>query len=80
MIKIIDEDILDVDRQDLVIYESDGSLSRCIKINKGIKIIVDEQNMLEIIECQYIKDNFKLGIKRVNRWCYSIYFGEKDRS
>ena len=43
----------------------------------GLKVKVRE-NILELLkETIYIQKNFKLNIKRLNRWWYSVYFDEK---
>jgi hypothetical protein len=47
-----------------------------VPIEKGLKIKVMEQKLKELQEEPYIKDNFKLNIKRLNRWWYSVYFDE----
>ena len=50
---------------------------RAVKIEVGLKVNVRDF-VLEILKNEpYIIDNFKLNIRRLNRWWYSIYFDNK---
>jgi len=46
-------------------------------IRVGLKVEVSEDVMNTIKEHPYIQNNFKLNIKRLNRYRWSIYFDEK---
>jgi hypothetical protein len=46
-------------------------------IQVGMKIKVKEGVLSELKNNEYIQDNFKLNVKRLNRWWYSVYFKEK---
>lgn len=43
----------------------------------GLKVEVRDNALKEIQAEEYIKENFKLNIKRLNRWWYSVYFDKK---
>jgi hypothetical protein len=43
----------------------------------GLKVEVRDNVLKEIQEEEYIKENFKLNIRRLNRWWYSVYFDKK---
>jgi hypothetical protein len=51
---------------------------RAIEINVGTKIECRDFKLKELQENEYIKSNFKLNIKRLNRWWYSVYFDNKQ--
>lgn len=47
---------------------------KVVEVKDGLKLEIRD-NLLKIIqEEEYIKNNFKLNIKRINRWWYSVYF------
>lgn len=50
--------------------------ARCIEIQVGLKVRVREQQLLELQQSEIINKQFKLNIKRLNRWWYSVYFDE----
>ena len=49
-----------------------------VEIKEGLKIKVRDFILKEIQEEEYIKENFKLNIRRLNRWWYSIYFDKRE--
>jgi hypothetical protein len=49
----------------------------CMPLIHGLKIEVRDTILDQIQENQFIKDNFQLNIRRLNRWWYSIYFDKK---
>lgn len=50
---------------------------RAVEIEDGLKIRCKE-NLLKLLEKNpYVVMNFKLNIKRLNRWWYSVYFQSK---
>lgn len=51
---------------------------KIVEIKKGLKVDVDENVLKQIQDEKYITDNFKLNIKRINRWLYSVYFDKKE--
>ena len=59
----------------------DTDEKKIVEIKKGLKVDVDENVLKQIQDEKYITDNFKLNIKRINRWLYSVYFDDKpDKS
>ena len=52
---------------------------RVVKVEPGLKITIRDFVLENLQKEQYIKDNFKLNIKRLNRWWYSVYFDKKDK-
>lgn len=51
---------------------------KAVEIQVGLKIRTRDFILREIQENEYIKENFKLNIRRLNRWWYSVYFDKKD--
>lgn len=51
-------------------------MEQCVPIKVGLKIRVREKQLLELQQSETINKQFKLNIKRVNRWWYSVYFDE----
>jgi hypothetical protein len=50
-----------------------------VEVKHGLKVEVRDK-VLEIIKNhQYVKENFDLNIKRLNRWWYSVYFKDKSK-
>jgi hypothetical protein len=49
-----------------------------IKIEEGLKIEARESIYESLKNNPYIQNNFKLNVKRLNRWWYSIYFDKKE--
>lgn len=49
----------------------------CWKIEVGVKLKVREDILKTLKEMSYIQKNFKLNIKCINRWWWSVYFAEK---
>lgn len=52
-----------------------------IRIRDGIKITMRDyvyKSILESIETTDIQSKFKLNVKRLNRWWYSVYFDELE--
>lgn len=49
-----------------------------IPIEVGLKIEVRDTIYNELKNNKYIRDNFKLNVRRLNRWWYSIYFDIKS--
>ena len=58
-----------------VIYED--KKARVIKLDIGTKVEVRESTYKQIIGDKIITDKYNLEIKRLNRWWYSVCFGEK---
>ena len=50
---------------------------RCIEVVSGLKIEVRDFELPDIVNNTFVSENFDLGIKRLNRWWYSVYFGRK---
>jgi hypothetical protein len=50
---------------------------RLIPLDVGIKIKCRDYVFNELKNKPFIQNNFKLRVKRLNRWWYSIYFDEK---
>jgi len=54
-----------------------NNYQKIVPLEIGLKLTVNKE-FLETLELnEYIKSNFKLNIKRLNRWYWSIYFDEK---
>lgn len=51
---------------------------RVIEVKAGLKVEVRDNVLKEIQAEEYIEENFKLNIKRLNRWWYSVYFDKKE--
>lgn len=49
-----------------------------IKLEVGLKIKCRDNVYQNLLQEKYIQDNFKLNVKRLNRWWYSIYFDKKN--
>lgn len=49
---------------------------KAVKVEKGLKVDVRDYILKQWQEEPYIKENFKLNIKRLNRWWYSVYFDD----
>lgn len=49
-----------------------------IKLEVGLKIECRDTVYQNLLQEKYIQDNFKLNVKRLNRWWYSVYFDRKD--
>jgi hypothetical protein len=47
------------------------------EIKVGLKVEVREDIVSTLKNNEYIKDHFKLTVKRLNRWWYSVYFDKK---
>lgn len=52
-------------------------MHRVIKISNGLKIKCKEYQLNVLLSEHTITDKFKLNIKRLNRWWYSVYFQSK---
>jgi hypothetical protein len=50
-----------------------------IPLQHGLKLEIKEDTLNNIQKEQYIKDNYNLHIKRLNRWWYSVFFEKKDK-
>lgn len=63
------------------IFEMDYEDKRikAVEIKHGLKIEVRDYILENIKNEQYVKDNYNLNIKRLNRWWYSVYFDEKNK-
>ena len=46
------------------------------RLQVGLEVKVRENVLNRIKNNTYIQENFKLNIKKLNRWSYSIYFDE----
>lgn len=51
---------------------------KVVKVEHGLKVEIRDSLLKIIQEEDYIKNNFKLNIKRINRWWYSVYFDKKE--
>jgi hypothetical protein len=51
--------------------------AQCVPLKVGLKVRVNEQHLLELQSSEYIQSNFKMNIKRLNRWYWSVYFDKK---
>jgi hypothetical protein len=47
------------------------------RVVDGLKLEVRESIYEKIKDEPYIQENFKLNVRRLNRWWYSIYFEKK---
>lgn len=47
---------------------------KVIEVRHGLKLEIRDSLLKIIQEEEYIKNNFKLNIRRINRWWYSVYF------
>lgn len=50
---------------------------RLYKIEVGLKFNCRDYVLIELQDNHYIQQNFKLNIKRLNRWWYSVYVDTK---
>ena len=50
---------------------------KCVPLKVGLKVRVNEQDLLELQSSEYIQSNFTMNIKRLNRWYWSVYFDNK---
>lgn len=55
----------------------DSDYVRVIPLEVGLKIEIRDSTLEDLKNTPYIQENFKLKIKRLNRWWYSVYFDEK---
>ena len=66
------------------IYQSSDKdnikLNHIFKIENGLKVRVDKTNCDLLINNEWIKENFTLEAKRVNRWYWSVYFVGKGNN
>lgn len=63
----------------LTIVQGKGNSDKVFacRIEVGLKIEVNESVMNSLENMPYIQNNFKLNIKRLNRYRWSIHFDEK---
>lgn len=54
--------------------EQDQSSVRAVPVEVGLKVSVRDCVLNDLKDNSYIQQNFKLNIKRINRWWYSVYF------
>ena len=54
------------------------NIIRVVDVKVGLKITVKEKTYNELINNEMLSTRFKLNIKRLNRWWYSIYFDNKE--
>ena len=47
---------------------------KVVEVKHGLKLEIRDSLLKIIQEEEYIKNNFKLNIRRINRWWYSVYF------
>jgi hypothetical protein len=50
---------------------------KLLELIPGLKLEVNEKVLNNLVNEPYIQENFKLNIKRLNRWRYSVYFAKK---
>jgi len=70
---------------DKILYNADcvhkdddtDKLTHVLKIEKGLKIRINKVNYEKLINNQWINNNFKLNIKRLSRWYWSVYFDNR---
>ncbi len=55
-----------------------SDIIRAVELKVGLKIRCRDYMLAKIKNETYIQENFKLNIKRLNRWWYSVYFAEKE--
>ena len=60
------------------ILDEEGVL--CIPLHVGLNIEVREDIYEELKNDPDIQEKFKLNVKRLNRWWYSIYFDKKEET
>jgi len=51
---------------------------KVVEVKHGLKLEIRDSLLKIIQEEEYIKNNFKLNIRRINRWWYSVYFDKKE--
>lgn len=49
-----------------------------VKLEVGLKIECRDYVYQNLLQEKYIQDNFKLNVRRLNRWWYSVYFDKKS--
>lgn len=59
------------------IINDEHKIIGAVNLKVGLKLELRECELKKIQEIPYIKENFKLNIKRLNRWWYSVYFDNK---
>lgn len=62
---------------DIAKEQPDNSLFMAVPIQIGTKIEVKEDILHQLQSNIYIQENFKLNIRRLNRWWYSVYFAKR---
>jgi len=55
-------------------YDKNNNIKYAVPITHGLKVEMRDYIYEEIINNQWINENFKLNVKRMNRWWYSVYF------
>lgn len=61
----------------MVEYKENDSV-KAIKICNGLRISVRKEVLDNIVTSKETTSKFKLMIKRIDRWWFSIYFGDID--
>jgi len=51
---------------------------KVVEVKHGLKLEIRDSLLKIIQEEEYIKNNFKLNIRRINRWWYSVYFEKNN--
>lgn len=62
-----------------IVYDPHDNRVRAIEITVGLKIMVRDFILENLKNDPYIINNYKLNVKRLNRWWYSVYFDEKNK-
>lgn len=66
-----------------VFYEADyiyanKDNAQVVCIEYGLKVRVNKEGLELLQSSKEIADKYKLNIKRLNRWYYSVYFDRRD--
>lgn len=61
-----------------IIERIESNELRSVKVKVGLGIKCRDFVLKELQDQEYIKENFKLNIRRLNRWWYSVYFDNKE--
>lgn len=59
------------------IIDDSNKLVAVEALRVGLKLEVRENELKKLQNNECIREYFKLNIKRLNRWWYSVYFDEK---
>jgi hypothetical protein len=71
-------EVTDVRHGCVVVPSTDSSTITLVEVKVGLKIECRDYIYKMLLNDSYIQNNFKLNVKRLNRWWYSIYFDFKQ--